>query len=191
MSRKLPPFLAGHYYHLYNRGAHRQSIFRETDNYLFVLGNIKKYIHELSLTVIAYCLMPNHYHLFVRQEADYPAGKLAQLVFNSYVKAYNKRYEHSGTLFEGPYDAQIIDNESYLLHVCRYIHANPVKDGLVENPEEWPYSNYLEWIGRRAGTLVDREFIKDHFQTAVDYTAFVQDYLEYRHLPEELSYLEA
>jgi len=190
VGRKLPPFRLGQYYHLYNRGAHRQPIFLETDNYLFVLSKIKGYITELSLTIIAYCLMPNHYHLFVRQDGEERAGKLAQLVFNSYVKAYNKRYHHSGTLFEGPYNARIIDNESYLLHLCRYIHANPVKDGLVEKLEEWPYSNYLEWIGRRAGTLVNNEFIFDYFQTPGEYEAFVQDYLLYRQLPEGLVYLE-
>jgi REP element-mobilizing transposase RayT len=95
--RKRPPFLPGHFYHIYNRGAYRQSIFREQQNYLFVLGKLKHYCCKLELTLIAYCLMPNHYHWLVRQEADRPASLLPQRVFNSFSKAYNKRYGHTGT----------------------------------------------------------------------------------------------
>lgn len=134
MSRKLPPFKAEHYYHLYNRGAHKRPIFHDEDNYFFVLRKVKEYCDKLMLTIIAYCLMPNHYHFLVRQDGDIAAGKLVQRVFNSYSKAYNKRYQHSGTLFEGPYEARIIDQESYLLHLCRYVHTNPVKDGLAIRP---------------------------------------------------------
>ena len=76
------------------------------------------------------------------------------------------------------------------MHVCRSIHANPVKDGLVKNLTDWPYSNYLEWIGCRPGTLVDREFISTHFANTADYAEFVEDYLDTRQLPDGLSYLE-
>ncbi len=146
----------GYYYHLYNRGAHKLNIFREEDNYLYVLKLIKKYLRELNLSLIVYCLLPNHYHFLVEQLGDHPAGLLPQRVFNSYSKAYNKRYDHSGTLFEGRYKAKHVNSDRYLRHLCRYIHANPVKDGLVERLEEWPWSNYLEWVGRRQGKLVDR-----------------------------------
>ncbi|HRQ37929.1 MAG TPA: transposase [Chloroflexota bacterium] len=190
MSRKLPPFVPGHYYHIYNRGAHRLSIFREPENYLFILRLLKQYLQELDLTIIVYCLMPNHYHLLIRQNGELAAGKLPQLIFNSYSKAYNKRYEHSGTLFEGPYDARHVHNENYLRHLCRYIHANPVKDGLVSRLEEWPYSNYLEWIGQRPGKLVDMEFINTYFPNPGEYQQFVLDYLIERKLIGELSYLE-
>jgi len=77
-------FAQGEYYHIYNRGSGRQPIFRETDNYLFVLRQVKGYVSELGIAVIAYCLMPNHYHLVVRQDGDLAAGSLAQRVFNSY-----------------------------------------------------------------------------------------------------------
>ena len=98
-----PHYLQGHYYHIYNRGTSKMSIFREADNYTHVLKRIKRYRNEFDLAVIAYCLLPNHYHFLVRQDGEQPAGLLPQRVFNSYSKAYNKRYDHSGTLFEGPY----------------------------------------------------------------------------------------
>ncbi|WP_420627194.1 transposase [Candidatus Leptofilum sp.] len=182
-------WVPGHYYHLYNRGTHKITIFPEEKNYLYVLGKIKKYLLELQLTLIAYCLMPNHYHFLVRQDGDFDAGLLPQRVFNSYSKAYNKAYAHSGTLFKGRYQAKLVSSNNYLLHLCRYIHANPVKDGLVQNLEEWQFSNYLEWIGERNGKLVDKQFVDDNFPKRSDYLEFVQDYLLMRQLPDELSYL--
>lgn len=173
-----PDYSPGHYYHIYNRGASRTSIFLEADNYIFVIRKMKKYSRELDLNFIAYCLMPNHYHILIRQNGEQVAGLLPQRVFNSYSKAYNKRFDHSGTLFEGPYQVIHVEEESHLLHLCRYIHANPVKDGLVAQPEEWPYSNYPEWMELRPGTLVDRNFVRSHFPTPELYKAFVWAYLD-------------
>lgn len=186
MPTKRPEYLPGHHYHFYNRSAHRISIFREADNCLFVLRKMKTYCRSLALTPIAYCLMPNHYHFLIRQDGEKRAGLLPQRVFNSYSKAYNKRYGHSGTLFEGNYRVILVENEAHLLHLCRYIHANPVKHGLVADLVEWPYSNYLEWIGERDGTLVDRDFVREHFASAQSHREFVLDYLVRRELPEEL-----
>ncbi len=191
MSKPRPAYLPGHYYHFYNRGAHRVSIFREPENYVFVLHKIEKYAKKYQLTLIAYCLMPNHYHFLIRQNGEHRAGLLPQYVFNSYSKAYNKRYEHSGTLFEDNYKAKHILNFAHLLHLCRYIHGNPVKDGLVADPADWIYSNYLEWIGERDGTLFDPEFMRANFTSPAGYREFVLDDLRGRDLPKDIkSYLE-
>lgn len=185
-------WLPGNYYHIYNRGARQKSIFREQANYLFVLEKMGKYCKVLDLTPIAYCLLPTHYHFLIRQNGENPAGLLPQRVFNSYTKAYNKRYQQSGTLFEHRYQAKHVPNEKYLLHLCRYIHVNPVKDGIVGGLEDWPYSNYLEWIGARNGKLFDREFVDTYVETPEDYSTFVLDYLLSRELPEEIRiYLES
>ena len=189
MPAKRPEYIPGHYYHLLNRGAHKVSIFREEDNYHFVLRKTKIYCSSLNLTPIAYCLLPNHYHFLVRQDGEHPAGLLPQRVFNSYSKAYNKRYGHSGTLFEGNYRATAVENEAYLLHLCRYIHANPVIHGLVDNLADWPYSNYLEWTGEREGTLVDRDFVRGLYPSTSDYREFVAQYIAERRLPNELAAL--
>lgn len=130
--------------------------------------------------------MPNHYHFLVRQDGNEPAGNLPQFVFNSYTKAYNKKYSHSGTLFEERFRAKVIQTSSYLLHLCRYIHGNPVKDGMVADPADWEYSNYLEWIGKRPGSLVDRNFIKDQFSNSEEYKKFVYEYLNSRRLPDDV-----
>lgn len=173
MPKPRPEFQPGRFYHIYNRGAHRVSIFRNPANYYFVLGKMRRYVKELELTLIVYCLMPNHYHYLIRQDGDQRAGLLPQRVFNSYSKAYNKRYGHSGTLFEDNYKIIPVLEETYLLHLCRYIHANPVKHGLVARVEDWPYSNYLEWVGQRHGTLVDRDFVQTYFPDPDAYREFV------------------
>ncbi len=183
-------FLPHGYYHIYNRGARRLTLFHENDNYIFVLNRIKKYLQRFDLAMIAYCLMPNHYHLLIRQNSEHAAGLLPQRVFNSYSKAYNKRYNHSGTLFEGRFKAKAVDSDAYLLHLCRYIHANPVKHKFCNELEEWPYSNYQEWIGSRQGTLIDRAFVDSRFPVADEYEAFVLEFLRMSELPEELSYLK-
>jgi len=184
-------WLPGCYYHIFNRGAHHQSIFRQPENYTFVLFRAKQYLGDLELSLIAYCLMPNHYHFLIRQDGDHPAGLIVQRTFNSYSKAFNKKYSHSGTLFERRYQAKSISTDSHLLHLCRYIHANPVKDGLVEKPGDWQYSNYMEWVGMRAGTLVDRAFIRSHFPSSGEYAQFVDDYIQNKWLPDSLqSYLD-
>ncbi len=187
----MPPrkveFRQGYYYHLYNRGAGRQSIIREERNYRYILDLINKHLAELQLTLIAYCLMPNHYHWLVRQDGEYAAGLLAQRVFNSYTRAFNNAYHRSGTLFAGRYKAILVSSDEYLRHLCCYIHANPVKDGFVLAPELWPYSNYQEWIGLRNGKLVDRTFVAQYFSVPGGYQQYVHDYCAQRtQLPKGL-----
>ena len=178
--------MSGRHYHLYNRGAHREQIFREEANYLFLLRTLKAQSRDLNIQIIAYCLMPNHYHLLVRQDGDTPAGLLPQRVFNSYTKAYNKRFAHSGTLFEGPYESIAVDTDEYLRHLCRYIYLNPVEGRLVRQPESWVYSNYLECIGQRKGTIVDLDFIRMHFVAPERYRAFVETCAESSRMPAAL-----
>ena len=176
----------GMYYHIYNRGAHQMTLFREPRNYLFVISKIREYSRKSNIRVIAYCLMPTHYHFLVRQDGVQPAGNLPQSIFNSYVKAYNKSYNHSGTLFEGRFRAKHIQNDSHLFHLCRYIHGNPVKDGLVADPADWQWSNYLEWIGEADESFVDHEFIERQFGNVQEYRKFLFQYLKSRNLPEDV-----
>ena len=177
MPRRNVDFVKGAYYHIYNRGAGRRSIFIDDENYRYVLKLIVKYLKPLQLTMIAYCLLPNHYHWLLRQDGDAKAGLLPQRVFNAYSKAFNNSHHRSGTLFEDRYDAIVVTSDEYLHHLCRYIHANPVRHGIALAPELWPYSNYLEWIDQRPGKIVDRDFIQAHFPAPGQYQAYVRAYL--------------
>ena len=178
MPRRTVNFGPGNYYHIYNRGVDRKPIFREQTDYHFVLKKVKDYLINLNQKMIAYCLMPNHYHFLLRQDGDQAAGLVPQRVFNSYVKMFNYRYKRSGTLFEGRYQAIHVDDEAYLVYLCTYIHANPLKAGFVDDLRAWPYSNYLEWIGERKGSLVDHEFVRAYFPKSGQYQAYVKNFMK-------------
>ncbi len=190
MPRRTTKFIQGGYYHIYNRGAGRQSIFRKHENYVYLLDMVKELLPTLQLTLIAYCLLPNHYHWLVRQNREIPAGLLAQRIFNRYSNAFNNMYQRSGTLFEDRYQAKPVLTDDYLHQVCLYIHANPVRHGLAMTPALWPYSNYLDWIGQRSDDLVDHDFVRTTFGSGPAYTHTMKAYLTGQvHLPEELQSL--
>lgn len=177
MPRRKLRFEEGHYYHIYNRGAGRQSICRDDSDYLRLLKLLNGVSSECDISVIAYCLLPNHYHWLVRQDGAIAADKLVGRVFGSYSQSFNLRHKRSGTLFEGTFEAILVETDEYLRHLCRYIHANPVRHGLALSPDLWPYSNYLEWIGKRPGVLVDRAFVDAHFPKPGQYEEYVLSYL--------------
>lgn len=171
MARRIE-FVQGGYYHLYNRGCQRLSIFYSEENYRYLTQLLRTYAREHDVSVIAYCLMPNHYHFLLRQNTQRPLSVFMQRVFNRYVKAFNKAYKRTGTLFEGPYKSIHVKDENYLKYLCSYIHRNPVNAKLVKFPDRWKFSNYLEWVEKREDVLVDREFIQSRFNSPEEYIQF-------------------
>ncbi|RLT40842.1 MAG: transposase [Chloroflexi bacterium] len=185
-ARKLT-FESGNYYHIYNRGAGKRSIFHRPEDYLNFLHRFKKNVAKTGAIAIAYCLMPNHFHFLLRQSGEISVGLAVQWLCLGYAKHFNLKYDEQGALFAGRFQAILVSTDAYLLHLCRYIHANPVIADLALTPELWPYSNYLEWIGKRQGTLVDQEFVQQHFPTPERYISYVYAYLSNsRDLPEPL-----
>jgi len=176
MPRRTVQFVQGAYYHLYNRGAGRQSICKTDDDFVRLLRLIKRVSRQCQITVIAYCLMPNHYHWLVRQDGPAPVRLLPQRVFGSYTRTFNRIHQRSGTLFEDRFDALLVDDDAYLRQLCRYIHANPVRHGFASAPELWPYSNFQDWLGLRPGTLVDRAFVEAYFPDLDGYRQSVVKY---------------
>lgn len=174
MARRIK-FEKGNYYHIFNRGAHKARIFRKADDYRFLHKRIGKYFNRDSIAMIAYCLMPNHYHFLVLPDGNVSFSQTMQSIFNSYSKGFNSWYQHTGTIFEGPFKSLLVDSEEYLFYLCRYIHRNPVygEHPLVENLPNWPHSNYLEWIGTRNDGLFDMEFANSTFPGYGSYVEFV------------------
>ena len=188
------------YYHIYNRGNNRERIFFEHDNYIYFLKKIKEYLVPVS-DIVVYCLMPTHYHIVGRVKPQTsevfeasevlgakhsPISTAMMRLSVSYTKAINKRFQRVGVLFQGQFQAKPILTSEYLLNLCRYIHGNPVKDGIVADITQWQYSNYLEWVGERDGKLVDKAFVQDNFDTPEEYRKFVLEYLRSRQLPEDI-----
>lgn len=179
MPRRETPLISGQYYHVYNRGNNRQDIFLDRANYVFFLKRLRKYLIGLAadpwVTIVAYCLMPNHFHLLV-QLHDELFSRRMQRHSISYTKAINKRYHRIGALYQGQFQAIHIDSNDYLLHLSRYIHLNPVTAHLVRRPEDWEFSSYREYMGLRHGTLVDPGIVLGQFRTTEEYRQFVTAY---------------
>ena len=175
MPRRDIPLIAGNYYHLYNRGHNRMHIFFDEENYLFFLRRLRRYLVPEHARLIAYVLMPNHYHLLVQAITD-DLSHAMQLFSISYTKAINKRFGRTGALFQGAFKAKMVDRDEYLLHLSRYLHLNPVRAGLVQCPEDWAYSSYREYIGLRKGTLPQPGIILEQVGGPATYRAFVEAY---------------
>ncbi len=179
-------FAKGSYYHVFNRGVNHQDIFYSQENYKYCLRLLKKYSGRYFISIIAYCLMPNHYHFLIRQNTNIPISTFIKILFNSYVQALNKQIGRSGPLFEGRYKHVLVDKHEYLVHLVRYIHLNPVEAGFVNNADDYQFSNYLEWIGVRTGTIIDRDFIRQYFPDLADYVRFVVDYQNEKEMMKKL-----
>ena len=168
-------FIPDCYYHIFNRGVNRQPIFLSPDNWSFFLRRLRVYFQDGIAEIIAYCLMPTHYHLLVLVKSEFFSENVMQPFGVSYTKAINKQYDRVGPLFQGPFRAMQIASVDYLLQLARYIHLNPVAAGLVEKPEDWSFSSYRDTIGLRNGTLARPQIIIEQFGTADNYRRFVEE----------------
>jgi putative transposase len=164
-----------YYYHVYNRGNNYQAIFFERENYLHFLRLIRQYLVSQKIVILAYCLMPNHYHFLVKCDRE-NLSKAMKLVSLAYTKGINKRFNRVGALFQGKFKAALVDSDEYLVHLVRYIHLNPVKAGLVQNAQEWEFSSYCEYAGVRNGTLPQLDVIRSLFDSQMQYQSFLEGY---------------
>lgn len=156
MPRRLISFETGRHYHLYNRGVNRGLIFFDDSNYQFFLYNVARYLQPIS-DLVAYCLMPTHYHLliFIKEMETSELKKTSEVSLAmmklsvSYTKAVNHLYNRVGPLFQGAFQAKAIDSAAYLWQLIDYIHQNPIKSDLVDDPGEWSYSSFSAYADRR------------------------------------------
>lgn len=141
MARPLRIEYSGAVYHITSRGNERKSIFRDNEDretFLDVLKNVNRRYNYLCH---AYCLMDNHYHIII----ETPDGNLSRgmrQLNGVYTQRFNKRHNRVGHIFQGRYKAILIQKESHLLEVCRYVVLNPVRAKAVNRPEGWEWSSY-------------------------------------------------
>jgi putative transposase len=154
MARQLRLEFAGALYHVYNRGVEKRRIFLDSRDYGFFLKLCEglKLRHQARLH--AYCLMPNHFHLCIRTGSPGLHRFMHELA-GEYARYFNWRHSRVGHLFQGRYRALLVQEESYVLDVVRYIHLNPVKGGLSALPEGYRWSSYREYLGEDARRLVE------------------------------------
>src|SRR3989338_4749073 len=128
-----------------------------------------------TFTLLAYCLMPNHFHFFIRQNTDIPISKLFLKICTSYSMYFNRRYKHVGHVFQDRFKAASVDSDSYFNRISVYIHANPKAAGLVEDLDDWSYSSYLDYVGKRKGNLCDTRLVLSGFKSGKAYADYVAE----------------
>lgn len=181
----------GHY-HVYNRGVEKRNIFSDKQDYTVFLHLLKYYlspkrkdeIHPLTehpnvtlvrprplanlhqeVDLLVYCLMPNHFHLLIKQTTKDGMPKLIRRLITTYVMYFNRRHKRVGPLFQSNYKAALIDKDPYLLHVSRYIHLNPAeltKSDLVN----YPYSSYIYYLGYKQAPWIKPNFLLSYFDSS-------------------------
>ncbi len=136
----------GAFYHVTNRGNRKQPIVRSDDDRLLFLNCLREAHARLGAVVHVYCLMDNHYHLFL----ETPRGNLSRtmhLINLKYAAYFNRKYSLDGHTFQGRFQAILVQAVEYACEVAPYIHLNPVRAQLVDRPEEFRWSNYRAYLG--------------------------------------------
>ena len=135
-------------YHVTSRGDRRENIYEEDEDRIIFLNILGKVVTDYNWLCHGYCLMSNHYHLII-ETLDSNLSKGMRQLNGVYTQATNRRYNRTGHLFQGRYKAILVDKESYLLELARYVVLNPLLvKGMLHNIEDWPWSNYLSMIGK-------------------------------------------
>ena len=195
-----PPFFNSGYYHIYNRGVEKRSIFMNEWDYSRFMETLDFYrknpqpqklsdfrrglvrLKEVKnqkelIKIFAYCLMPNHFHLLTQQLVDGGITTFVSNLANSYTRYFNTKHERIGALFQGAFKAKLVNSDEYLLQLSKYIHRNP--DSLPQWKNKiYPYSSYHYYLSSERNSFCDPSFILSYFSTAnpkLKYKSFVEE----------------
>ncbi len=183
----------GSYYHIFNRGINKESVFKERKNYLYFLGKYLKYIHPIAKT-FSYCLLNNHFHLLIQIRTEVEIRNNLPLkegfeikklisnqfshLFNSYAQSINKSFGRTGGLFETPFRRIAVQDESHLNQLVLYIHLNPVKHGFTDDYVNYPFSSYSLFLNKK-DTKVARDEVINWFGGIENFIVSHQEYKIY------------
>lgn len=148
MSRPLRIVYEGAVYHVMNRGLNQNLIFLEQKDYEVFLSTLDEGCRLFNVTVYAYCLMPNHYHLLICT----PSGNISRFMRHLngvYTQRFNRDHHRDGPLFRGRFRGILVQEDSYLIEVVRYIHKNPVEAKLVDRLSRFNWSSHMAYVGRK------------------------------------------
>jgi putative transposase len=169
-------FYKNTFHHLYNRGAFQQKIFFEKNDYEYFLRKLIEYKNRYSIKIFSYCLMPNHFHLFVKQTLDdQTISKFVSGLANSYTKGINSKYKRTGVLFSGKTKSKEIEDEAYFKWVVKYILENPVKAKIVKQYDEYNFSSAKEIVDNTKIGITDFDDLLNYFDSRETFKDFMQD----------------
>ncbi|MFM2357528.1 MAG: hypothetical protein RJA61_265 [Candidatus Parcubacteria bacterium] len=222
MSRNI--LAVGEFYHLYNRGTDKRIIFGDKQDYdrfvvlLYITNshvsvNVREHLRqgrtladffsiqreETLVDIGAYCLMPNHFHILIKEKNEGGTSLFMQKLLTSYSMYFNRKYERNGSLFQGKFKSEHITQDTHLNYLFSYIHLNPVK--LVDSQwkerglkdllktkdflKNYTHSSYLDYQGfiRDQQKILTKEVFPDYFSEKRDFDKFIEDWLQYKFLP--------
>ncbi len=183
MARPLRIQYPGAFYHVTSRGNERRNVFRSNRDRKRFLSYLESATQRYGAGIHGFCLMKNHYHLLI----ETPGANLSQIMHHinsAYTMYFNVKYERAGHLFQGRYKAILVDVDEYAKELSRYIHLNPVRAGIIDDPEDYPWSSYSFYIGKqKSPKWLVRDFILSFFrgtsfQRKKRYKAFVLSVLD-------------
>ena len=156
MARKPRIEFEGGFYHVIIRGNQRQKVFFEEKDFLKYLEFLSDYKDRYGFCIYAYVLMSTHVHLLI-ETGQVPLSKILQGINQRFTMYFNWRYRTVGHLFQGRYKAILCDKDAYLFSLVKYLHCNPVRAGIVRQPEEYEWSSHREYLGMNKKGVVDTE----------------------------------
>ncbi|MDP4031190.1 MAG: transposase [Patescibacteria group bacterium] len=181
----LKDYASDSYYHVYNRGVAKQDIFLDEQDYKTFLSYLKLYLtpvnlqgqslkippsrqlknYSQELKLLAYCLMPNHFHLFVFQKEDDSMADFLRSLGTKYSMYFNKKFKRVGHVFQGRYKAVMITNENQFIYLSKYIHRNPLPLPAIARTvlAGYKYSSYQNYLGKFYQSWVNKEKILSYF----------------------------
>ncbi|MDO8623470.1 MAG: transposase [archaeon] len=217
MSIRKVKLVSGEFYHVYNRGNSKQKIFLDKEDYLRFIGllyacnqkdNLKvgnlsdgQTLYDIErgdplVSIGAYCLMPNHFHLLITQSEDDNISNFIQKLGTSYSMYFNKKYKRTGSLFEGKFKSQHLYKDTYFKYLFSYIHLNPIKllqkdwkEKGIKNKKEaieylntYSYSSYLDYIGiqRIQNKILNIEAFPEYFPNTKSFLREIFEWLNYK-----------
>jgi putative transposase len=199
--------VTGNYYHVFTRSIAEFVVFRNEAEFLRMREALRYYqrvflpdrfsrvfssveqrvISSVSsqtldkgalVQIVAYCLMPTHLHLFLRQEAEHGVSVFMARILNSYTRYFNVKTRRKGPLWESKFNRVGVESDEQALHLTRYLHLNPSSAGLVSNPADWKYSSYTEYLGEVLPDERMCEHGKVNSMDPVQYRKFVEEHRE-------------
>lgn len=184
-------YIEDSYYHVYNRGVEKRNIFLDQKDYHVMLNLLKIYLSPIGeaktqlnklfpdkrnrvrrtfngeIELHAFCLMPNHFHLLLKQRTKNAMTEFIRSVCTAYSMYFNKKHKRVGSLFQGIYKAVLVSEDEYLLHLSRYIHRNPLKltGSDPVNLDKYPYSSFSTYSNPSQRPWVTTQFILKYFDS--------------------------
>jgi len=173
MARPLRIDYPGAIHHVFFRGNRKENIFEDKKDRIQFLEFLLNAKRRYGVKVHSYCLMNNHVHLLI-EGGSVQIGNFMRLLLTNYVQYFNRRWNHVGYLLQDRYKSILVDKDSYLLTLVKYIHLNPVREGLCKLPEKYIWSSHIEYLGLRE-PVVDTEFVLPLFKNIKDYEKFIRE----------------